>query len=182
MRCDEIREHIIEFVYEEGGAPPANPEIREHLRACPACCRELEELKQTRGYLRLWKDESPLSSVAIAGTETASHRKSGWRYARYAAIAAMAVICLLALANTRVTWDRNGFSFNTRLFAGQDSRDYYTKTEVRDLLKAALDDSEFRMNETNYSMMQKLLDTVEQDRWMDARLSRGRTASNRDGN
>ena len=37
-------------------------------------------------------------------------------------------------------------------------------------MKQALDDSELRMNETNYLMMQKMLDTVEQDRWMDLRL------------
>jgi predicted anti-sigma-YlaC factor YlaD len=173
MRCDEVQEHIIEFVYDEGGAPPANLEAWEHLSTCSACRGELEELRQVRKYLQLWKNEPPLRSMA-AGHEAPRRRRFVWRYARYAAVAAMAVLCLLALANAKITWNRNGFSFSTRLFKGQDAeRDYYTKTELRQLMKQALDDSEFRTNEANYLMMQKVLDMVERDRWMDLRLVRG---------
>jgi hypothetical protein len=34
------------------------------------------------------------------------------------------------------------------------------------------------MNETNYLMMQKMLDTVEQDRWRDLHLIRSQFAQN----
>jgi predicted anti-sigma-YlaC factor YlaD len=173
MRCDEVKEHIIDFIYDENDKQHTNVEIQEHLRTCPTCREELEELKQTRKYLRSWKDEPPLQSVAIVRTDKRARRSPGWRYVRYAAIAAMFIICILALANTQVTWNKEEFSFRTSLFpAPLDKGDYYTKAELRSLLKDALDDSEIRMNEVAYLMMQETLSTVEQDRWMDLRLSR----------
>lgn len=177
MRCEEIRERFIEFVYDEGGDSPASVEVREHLRTCADCCGELQELRDTRKYLQLWKDEAPLRSVKISGRDALMPRRFNWKYPRYAAIAAMVVLCFLALVNSQITWNRNGFTFSTRLIPGRESgQDYYTKSEVRDLMKRALDDSELRTNETSYLMMQKMLDTVEQDRWTDLRFVRGHAA------
>lgn len=182
MQCDDIRERFIELLYEEGGMPASNAEILDHLQTCAACHRELEELKQTRKCLQAWKDEPPLQNVKIPGHEAYLNRRSGWVYLRYAAIAAMALICILALANIELTWNKSGFSISTHIFANPSERDCYSKTEVRDLVKRALDDSEFRMNEVNYLMMQKTLDTVEQDRMMDLRLTRAQAAQNRNRN
>ncbi len=92
------------------------PIILDHLQTCAACRRELEELKQTRKYLQAWKDEPPLRSVKIPGHEAYLNRRSGWVYLRYAAIAAMALICILALANTELTWNKSGFSISTHIF------------------------------------------------------------------
>ncbi len=180
MRCDEIQERLIDLLYMEGGIPPESQEVRDHLGTCLACRREFEELKQTRKYLQTWKDEAPLRPVPIATPEAPLlKRRSHWRYLGYAAIAAMALICFLALANTEIRYDKNGFSMSTHLFTpAAAERDYYTKSESRDLVKRALDDSEFRSNEVNYLMMQKMLDTVERDRWMDLHLARGRAARN----
>jgi len=176
MRCDEIQDRIIEFVYDEENVAPAGDEVQEHLRTCPACRQQVEDLKQTRSYLQLWKDEPPLQSVAIARHKATARRSIGRRYLGYAAIAAMIVFCFMALANTQVIWNKNGFSFSTHLFPRQETeRDYYTKSELRDLMKDALDYS----NETNYLMMQKMLDTVEQDRWSDMHLIRSQGAKNR---
>jgi hypothetical protein len=173
MNCDETREYLIELVYDEGGDSPAGIEAREHLRVCSACRIELEELRGTRKYLQLWKDEDPLRNVTIVGRDRPAALESHWKYLRYAAIAAMLVVCFLALANAEITWNREGFSSRTRLFAGQESsRDYYTKSEVEDIMN----DSEVRISETSRLMILKMLDTVEQDRWMDLRLVRSRTA------
>jgi hypothetical protein len=178
MRCEEIQERFVELVYNEDGLPPENSEIQEHLRTCPACREELEELRQTRKYLHLWKDEDPLQSTSIARLKTSPSGKFRWKYVRYAAIAAMLILCILALANTQIAWNKNGFTFSTHLLPSrqQQGQDYYTKTEVVDLVKQALDDSERRNNELNNLMMQKMLDTVEQDRWMDLRLNRNHTS------
>jgi hypothetical protein len=183
MRCEEFQERFVEFIYDEGGVPPENAEIREHLRTCSACREELEELKQTRKYLQLWKDEAPPQNVTVAGRKAATPWRFCGKYVRYAAIAAMLLLCILALANTQITWNKNGFSFSTHLIpARQQEQNYYTKAEVVDLMKQALDDSELRTNELNNLMMQKLLDTVEQDRWMDLRYSRNHTAQNQNRN
>jgi hypothetical protein len=173
MRCEEIREHFIDFVYDAGSDYPAATEAREHLRTCSACRRELEELRHTRKYLQIWKDEAPLRSLMIAGCDSSAPPKFKWKYLRYAAIAAMAVLCILALTNAQITWNKDGFSFSTRLFSAHEAEgNYYTKSEVRDIMKKALDDSESRVNETSYLMMQKMLDTIEQDRWRDLYLVR----------
>jgi hypothetical protein len=179
MNCDETREHLIELIYDEGGDAPASIEAREHLRTCSACRRELGELRDTRKYLQLWKDEAPLETVTIAGHDAVGSGGFHWKYLRYAAVAAMLVVCFLALANAQITWNREGFSFSTRLFAGQESsRDYYTKSEVEDIMN----DSEIRISETSRLMILKMLDTVEQDRWMDLRFVRSRKAPIQNGN
>ncbi len=173
MRCEEIQERFVEALYDEYSGSPESADLREHLRTCAACRAELDELKQTRKSLGLWRDEPPLQSIAVAGRKPLVPAASGWGYLRYAAIAALAVISLLAIANTQVKWNKEEFSFSARLWPAPESgKDYYTKDEVRDLLKRSLEDSESRTNETNYLMMQKVLDTVEQDRWMDLNLIR----------
>jgi hypothetical protein len=179
MNCNEIQEHLIDLLYDESGPTPANVEVRNHLQTCPACRSKLEELKQTRIYLQGWKDESPLRSVAIARREKLLNRGSGWKYVRYAAIAAMALICIMALTNTELTLNKDGFSFSTHLFAPKTAdRDYYTKSEVRGIM----DDIESRMKEINYVMAQRVLDTVEQERYMDLHLTGSRSEQNRNRN
>jgi hypothetical protein len=180
MRCDEIQERFIDLLYDETGDSKAGLELQEHLRTCTNCCKELDELKKTREYLQLWKDESPLNNFATAGREAFHPRPVSWKRWRYAAIAAMVLITLLALANTQISLNKDGFSFSTKLFSGRQlERDYYTKAEFRNIVKRALDDSEFRTNQTNFRMMQKVLDTVEQDRLMDLRLIRGQFVKNK---
>lgn len=96
----------------------------------------------------------------------------------------MALICLLAFANTRITWNKDGFSFSTHLFSrpAETERNYYTKAELRDIMKRALDDTEFRINETNYLMIQRMIETVEQDRWADLNFVRSSAVRNQNVN
>jgi hypothetical protein len=184
MGCEQIQERFVELVYDEpGGALAADTEIQEHLRACSSCREELEELRQTRRYLRLWKDEPPLRRVTLPGHAKIPRQGLGWKTLRYAGIAAMVALTFLALVHTEITWNKNGFSFSTQLFARQGREpDYYTKAELRNLMKRALDDSESRVNETNYTMMQKILDIVEQDHYMDLRLMRAQASRNQNKN
>lgn len=173
MRCDEIKESLVEILYDECGTSSEHVALREHLRTCTACRKELEELRQTQKIIQLWKDESPIRSTAIARRKAFLPQTLRWKPLRYAAVAAMALMAFLALANTHISWNRDGFSFSTRLFAGHEAeKNFYTKEELRSVMKRALDESELRTNETIYLMMQKTLDTVEQDRWRDLRLIR----------
>ena len=183
MRCDQVQETIIDLIYDPSSTLPENMEIREHLRTCPACRKELEELAQTRKYLQHWEDEPPARHFTWPRKSPDPARLLGRRSLRYAAIAAMVLISVLALANTRITWNKDGFSFSTHLFPGRTAEgDYYTKAELRSLLKRALDESESQTNETVYLMMQEAMNTIEQDRWMDLNLIRSRTSMRRQNN
>jgi hypothetical protein len=176
MHCDEVQDHLVELLYNEGVIPP---EIQAHISECSVCTQELENMKQTRKHLQAWKDESP-AGMMILNHAASQKRVAGWKYLRYAALAAMVLLCFMALANTRITWNKDGFSFSTHLFARPETeRNYYTKTELRTLMIQALDDTEDRMNETNYQMLLKMMDTVEQDRWADLNLTRNGTVRNR---
>ncbi len=173
MRCEDIQEKYIDLLYDERGTPSASPELEAHIASCPSCRKELEELRSTREKLRLWDDEPPLRPVRIPVREHGFRaRNLLFRHAlRFAAIAAMLLVAFLALADADITWNKQGFTYKNNLFSrGPAQSDFYTKAEVRDLLKRVLDDSEARMNETNYLMMQQLLDTVEKDQLMDLRF------------
>lgn len=98
-------------------------------------------------------------------------------------IAAVLLAAFLALANLEIRWNKEGLSFKTHLSRwGASQSDYYTKAEVRDILKRVMDDSESRVTETNYLMIQELLNTIEQDRMMDLRLVRQQAATSRGKN
>jgi hypothetical protein len=180
MRCDDIQEHLIDLLYNEGGASPENSELRDHLRSCPSCLREYEDLRQTRKHLGIWKDEAPRQRVSIPRSEFILSRRSSRNYLRYAAIAATVLLCFLFFADAEITLNRTGFSYRSHLFTRNAAeREFYTKGEARDLLKRALDESELRANEVSYMMARKILDTVERERWMETRLERANTARNR---
>jgi predicted anti-sigma-YlaC factor YlaD len=180
MRCDEIQEHLIDLLYDERGPRPENLELHEHLRTCSACRMEFEELKQARRHLQVWKDEAPLQSVTIPKTEFLLSRSTSRHYLRYAAIAATLLICFLLFAGAEITLNRNGFSYRSHLFTRNvTGQNYYTKSEVRDLVKRALDDSEIRAGEINNVLARRILDAVERERWMDAHLQRTNAARDR---
>jgi hypothetical protein len=185
MKCNEIQERMVELLYDENGTPSASPDLMDHIRSCPACGEALEELKTVQRSLKLWKDESPACSVAVPGIFKAPKPKSlfSMPILRYAGIAAMLLITLLALANLEISWKNDEFSLSMHLFgAGRPGESYYTKSQMRDLLKQVMDDSESRQTETNYLMIQQLLDTVEHDRLVDLRYIRNQSAADRGKN
>ncbi len=121
--------------------------------------------------------------VPLAATPRVPRRMTAWNVLRYASLAAVIVLAFLALANAEISWDRQGFAFKTRLIPGRiTSPDYYTKAEVRDMLKRALDDSESRMMETNSVMIDRMMDAMDQERWQELRLVSGRSLSTRNKN
>jgi hypothetical protein len=185
MRCEDIQERFIDLLYDERGTPPASPELRGHLASCPSCRQQLEELRATRTALAGWKDEAPLRPVLIPRLTRST--KTSWRvafnFARFAATAAVIILAFLALANADITWNRDGFSFRTHLLAKpQSTPDFYTKAEVRNLLKSVVDDTEGRVMETNYLMIQRMMDTIEADRHLDLSFVRAGSARNHNKN
>jgi len=182
MRCDEIQERFVDLLYDEPGTPRAGSELRAHLLSCPACRKELDDLKALQSLLKNWEDAPPLRPVTIPRLPETTRRKwfpAQWLSPAYAAAAILVVLVLLFSLNAEVTWNQQGFHYNSHVFGR--SGDYYTKAQVRDILKRVLDDSEARMTETNYLMMQRLMDTVEQDRQMDLRFVRDSLRDNTRG-
>jgi hypothetical protein len=139
---------------------------------------QLEELRAVRSALGHWKDEPPLRSLVFPTVARAAARRKPWLAVplaalRYAALAATVLLAFLALANANITWNEQGFAFQTHLMGGSPpTADYYTRSEMRELLKKALDDTEGRVMESNYLLIQEMLDTVEEERFRDLRLVR----------
>ncbi len=172
MRCEEIRERLVELLYGELDSTPEAAEVRAHVRSCAACGRELKELAGARTALGLWPDEPLLRPVEVpqASPFLRQRRPTAWSVLRYAAVASLAVLAFLALANAELRWNREGFSFRTSLVARHEpGADYYTKDEVLRLVRAALDDSESRMMEASRLMILQGLDTAEAERYHDLR-------------
>jgi hypothetical protein len=95
-------------------------------------------------------------------------------------VAAAVVLAFLALANAELTWTAERISFKTSLFgAASEKSEFATRGEVLRLLKVALADAEGRMNETNYLMMQRMLETVEAERRYDLMSMRRGSELNR---
>ena len=176
MRCDEIKERLVDLLYDEGRTRSADPELQAHVQSCPSCRRELDELGGVRATLNLWADETPLRPVVLPTPRKDPARwASIWPVARRFAMAAAVLLAFLALTNAEVTWEQGRFSFRTSLMpAAASGSHYYTKSETRDLVREALDDTESRMTETNYLMMQRVMDTMDQERWSETRFVKGR--------
>ena len=175
MRCDEIRERFVDLLYSERGTPAASPELKAHIESCPGCRKELEELKALQGTLRVWKDEPPLRPVMLPESVKSPviRRFSLFNVVRYAGIAALVTLAFLALSNAEFTWNRDGFSFKTHVFSRQiPQNDYYTKAELRRVLKEALRDSESYMMEYNSQQLNSALDLVDRQMGQEIRFVR----------
>lgn len=190
MRCEEIQEGFVDLLYDERGAPPANSALRAHLDACPSCSAQLEDLRAVRGSLRVWADEAPPASVRyiapVPARRQGFRRSRTWRYVRAGALAASIALAFLALANAEISFSREGLSFRTHLFpretSGMDASRYYTREEVLDLIKRVADDSEARLTEGNYLMIQRMLEIIGQQQERDFMVINSRLAQLRSRN
>ena len=166
MKCEDVQAQLIDLLYLEPGAPPAVLDVREHVESCASCRKELQDLERVQGALRAWPEEPPLRPIAVPKAKAnLGFRVPVWSLARYAAVAALMIVAFLGLANARFSWDQNGFSFKTTLYSGSQSDDYYTKEQVHAILERVINYNE----RSNYQMMQKMLDTIDQERANDYR-------------
>src|SRR5262245_12998935 len=124
MRCDEVREKLVDLLYEEIGAASGSSELRAHVDSCPKCRTELDELRAVRGLLGAWSDEAPLRPTAVPVRSAArapvvpfgsGRAVRPFALLRWGAIAAAAAVAFLVLANAEITWNREGFSFRTHV-------------------------------------------------------------------
>jgi hypothetical protein len=105
MNCEEIRKELADFVSGEADAAMIN-EIKNHLKACPDCSRELRQTKRLSEVLRSWKgiDPSPLMYGKLKTRMSASGfswrkifslstlRKAAFKFVEVAAIVAVTLL------------------------------------------------------------------------------------------
>ncbi|MCL4426091.1 MAG: anti-sigma factor [Firmicutes bacterium] len=58
MNCNDARE-LLSFYLDQELSASAQQELTKHLQACPACARELEELRMTTVLLASWEEKEP---------------------------------------------------------------------------------------------------------------------------
>lgn len=56
MKCEEVRELMMDAVTEAGAV---DPRMTEHLRGCPACASKLDDMRKTMALLDEWQAPEP---------------------------------------------------------------------------------------------------------------------------
>lgn len=166
MKCDEVRERLVDLLYQDKGSPAPDPDLRAHVESCLSCGQEVAELRGVRSKLKEWQDEPPLRKIRIPRVESVRARPafSWWQLSRYAAFAALLLLAFLGLANADIRWDSSGFSFKTSLFARsaspeqQSPADLVTQEELRESMLRVMTDS----RDFTFQTMQRMRDDQDQ--------------------
>ena len=95
MKCGNIRSDLMEAIL--SGPESASPEVREHLRSCAWCARELASFQQTMALLDEWRAPEPSpyfqSRLQARLREETSVQASGWlAWLRRPVVAAAAMV------------------------------------------------------------------------------------------
>ena len=100
MKCEEIRELMLDVAAGAGEAPPA---MDTHLRGCPACAGKLADMRKTMALLDEWQapEPSPYFDTRLAARmreERAKPEKAAWlSWFRAPALAgALALVLMMA--------------------------------------------------------------------------------------
>lgn len=95
MNCQRFREQMLDAIQ---GKPPAELQLEDHVRACPACAQELEALKKTSALLEEWTapEVSPYfdSRLRARMREQAAAPIGWWAWLRRPALAATLTILM----------------------------------------------------------------------------------------
>jgi len=80
MMCEKLRADFMEAVL--SGSEAASPQLREHLRSCAACARELDSFQHTMAVLEEWQAPEPApyfsSRLRVRMREAEAVRSAGW--------------------------------------------------------------------------------------------------------
>jgi hypothetical protein len=174
MKCPEIQERFVDLLYDEGGISSGDPELKEHIRSCSDCQKELAGLQSVRKMLSSWDEEPLLRPIQIPASVPVRRIPywAPWNLVRYAAFAVLLVLAFLGLTNADIQWNQNGFSFQTHLLGGRsgNASASFTKEESVELIRRAMEDS----HQLNYQMIQNALDYVDNQRQQDIRYLKDR--------
>ena len=79
MKCEEIRESMLDVA---AGVGEATPVMKEHLLSCTACASKLEDMRKTMALLDEWQapEPSPYFDTRLQARlrEEAARPRAGW--------------------------------------------------------------------------------------------------------
>lgn len=111
MKCEKVREQMLELVTAEAQAAP---EVGEHLQSCAACALELQEMRKTMLLLDEWQAPEPSPffntrlKARIREAEAEAAERSVWqlRWFRKPALAGALAAALFIAGAGSYTWVR----------------------------------------------------------------------------
>jgi predicted anti-sigma-YlaC factor YlaD len=100
MKCDEIKDLMLDVV---AGAGEASPAMNEHLLGCPVCASKLADMRKTMALLDEWQapEPSPYFDTRLAARmreERAKTARSAWLSWFRAPVLAGALAMMLMMA------------------------------------------------------------------------------------
>jgi hypothetical protein len=111
MNCDDLRHRLPDLAW-DALEPGERGPITAHLRDCPGCRRELEELRQVRGLL----DAAPTPPVQVdvaavyrSAAADAARRSRRWRRVALAACVAAAALLLVLVGRLEFRLEAHQF-------------------------------------------------------------------------
>lgn len=174
MGCEEIKNLLPNVLYDDDAVEAHH--VAAHLRTCADCSRELSELRATRNLLAEWTIEEPKRNLMFVKPKTgwteplkrlfSNRHFSVARVGSAILISCSAVLVLLSLANTHVTWEKGKFSFRTSLFnqpdqAVNERENAYIDEQLLQIIDSMLVSSEMRQARLYNLMLQEALDQSE---------------------
>ena len=175
MHCQECKEELLDLIYEEGIRPRRGLELLEHVDRCPLCHEEYATLLESRSLLQEWPDQEASWSLRVdpnhsAGRSAArwSRLRSGlrpsWPLLRHAAMALLAIMVVLAAAQSRLEWRDGGLTVQARLWKSSGAEPTGEALKQQELLKAVdqiIAESEQRQNQLFGMALVKMYEDLE---------------------
>lgn len=132
MHCDECKQQLLELIYEEGVRPRRKLELLDHVDSCPMCHEEYTTLLESRALLQEWPDEDVSWSLRVdPNYQTSSPLRRwfpvgawlqpSWPAARAALAGLLVLVAVLALTQSRITWDEGGLTVHARFWRNENA-------------------------------------------------------------
>jgi hypothetical protein len=130
MKCNQVREHLLDLVMGE----PGPGELRDHVKACAGCAAEIASLRQTMALLDEWQapaDTSPYFLTRLrARVREEQAQPAGWlQWFRKPALA----VSLMVLMVASITLFRAGNNAGKDSSSNRPSVTFRPGTAVGDL-------------------------------------------------
>ena len=165
MKCEQMHPLMMDFLYDEISVEDKKI-LQAHLVKCDKCSQELASLKSTSNILQKWEDIEPDFNLIMVDKkvnwwEKAKLRfreifprpiKIGYRFA----LGFVGLFLLLALANTRISYQQGNFNLTFGIFSRP------SPVEEDDIYDARMKKLVESLRNENYYLMKSLIEQSEE--------------------